>query len=501
MTRPGRTWRQRLAIIGLTTTSIVLLAGAGVLGYVASVLSRIDRVEVAGLDGNEEGQGGDEVTAEELITGGGAGDDGDPIGPAGPAQNFLIVGSDDVSGVDADDAILTDREDEAGQSLADTIMLLRVEPSDGSASLLSIPRDLWVEIVDDDGNFEAKINAAFNLDDEDARAERLIETVKLNLDVPIQHYVHVNWNGFRELVDIVGGVEVCFERPQRDVETGFLIEDVGFVELGGDEALAYVRSRSMQEQGDDGRWRTLGNASDLDRITRQQDFLRLVIDQTDDLRNVGSIRSAQRLVESGVSNIEIDDTLAIGEIVDLVRRYGAFGGDDLRTLSLSVVDVRRGEQDTLDLDGSVANDLALDIFRGIEPDDVVPSRVAVTVSGPDSAEVAEELEELRFVASATGGSGAGSAESVLVYGPGEEQAALLLAAALGTEVRYENEQTATSGIELLLGTDEVDVLPAIGRRPEAVPPAATAPTTIAPAPTTTAVPPTTTTTEPSICAA
>ncbi len=496
MSRPGRTWRQRLAIVGLTTASVVLITGAGVLGYVASVLSRIDRVDVGALDSNAEGQGADEVSADQILEG--TQGDGAPLGPAGPAQNFLIVGSDDVSGVDADDAILTEREDEIGQSLADTIMLLRVEPSDSSASLLSIPRDLWVEIVDDGGNFDAKINAAFNLDDEDERAERLVETVRANLDVPIQHYVHVNWNGFRELVDIIGGVEVCFERPQRDVETGFLVETPGFHDLGGDQALAYVRSRSMQEQDDDGRWRTLGNASDLDRITRQQDFLRLVIEQTDDLRNVTSVLDAQRLVEAAVSNIEIDETLAIGEIVDLVRRYGAFGGDDLRTLSLEVTDVRRGAQDTLDLVDSVGNDLALDVFRGYEPTDVIPRRVAITVSGPDADEVADALAEIGFDASASRGPGAGGRTSELVYGPGEDEAAFLLAAYVDGDLRYVDEVAATAGLELRLGTAPFDLLDE-PRTPASVPPAVTT-TTVAPASATTTVPPTTTT-EPSICPA
>lgn len=495
MTRPGRTWRQRLAIAGLATASFVLIAGAGVLGYVASVLSRIDRVEVSSLASDDPSATDDDPSAADILRGSG-GDDDSPA-PAGPPQNFLIVGSDDVSGVDADDAILTERDDEIGQSLADTIMLLRVEPSDGSASLLSIPRDLWVEIVDDRGNFEAKVNAAFNLEDEDERAERLTATVSENLDVDIQHYVHVNWNGFRELVDIVGGVEVCFERPQRDTQTGFLVETPGFHELGGDQALAYVRSRRMQEQADDGTWRSADLQSDLDRIERQQEFLRLVIDQTDDLRNVGSVLAVQRLVEAAVSNIEIDQSLAIGEMVDLVRRYGAFGGEDLRTLSLEVTDVRRGAQDTLDLVDSVANDLALDIFRGIEPDDVVASRVTVTVRGPDAEAVADDLAEAGFVVDVARGEGAGEPSTELVYGPGEDQAAFLLAAWLDGDVEYAVEEAATAGVELRLGSDAVEVLDA-PRTPDEVPPVVTVPTTVAPAAPTTTVAPTTTT-EPSVC--
>ncbi|MEM9609187.1 MAG: LCP family protein [Actinomycetota bacterium] len=366
MNRRSRTWRQRLAIGGLSLLTLLLLLSAAAVGYVANVLSRIDRVDVA-LDPVE-------VPVEVDIDGDGEPDQviiGDSeeqeLGPAGPPRNFLIVGSDDVSGVAADDAILSGRDDEIGQSLADTIMLLRVEPADGSAQLLSIPRDLWVEIVDDDGNFFGKVNGAFNLEDEDERADRLTATVREALDVPINHYVHVNWDGFRDLVDIVGGVDVCFEQPQRDLETGFLVDAAGVEELDGDEALAYVRSRRMQGQDDDGVWRSLGVNSDLERIDRQQDFLRLVIDQTGDLRGLGNVRQLQQLVDSALANVEIDGSLALGDVFDLVRRYGAFGGDDLETYSLEVVDVRRGELDTLDLVDSATNQTVLDLFRGIAP--------------------------------------------------------------------------------------------------------------------------------------
>ena len=252
----------------------------------------------------------------------------------------------------------------------------------------------------------------------------------------------------------------------------------------------------MQEQGDDGRWRNADLQSDLDRITRQQEFLRLVIEQTDDLRNVTSVLDAQRLVEAAVSNIEIDRTLAIGEIVDLVRRYGAFGGDDLRTLSLEVTDVRRGAQDTLDLVDSVANDLALDIFRGLEPDDVVPSRVSVTVSGAGASMVVDALGDVGFMADAAGGPGAGGAAPELVYGPGEEQAALVLAAWLDADLRYVEEDVATAGLELRLGSATVEVR-GEALRPDDVPPAVTAATTVPPATPTTVAP--TTTTEPTIC--
>lgn len=387
MSTNRRSWRQRLAIGGLWSLTLLLLLSAAAVGYAANVLSRIDRVDVA-LDQLEApvetpaGVDGDEL-ADDATVDGLTGE----LGPAGPPRNFLIVGSDDVTGIAADAAILTEREDQLGQNLADTIMLVRVEPADGTAKLLSIPRDLWVEIVDDDGNFFGKVNGAFNLEDPDERAQRLTATIRQHLDLPINNYVHINWDGFRDLVDIIGGVEVCFDQPQRDIETGFMVETAGVHQLDGDQALAYVRSRRVEVQDADGQWRAVGFNSDLERIERQQDFLQLAIDQAGDLGSLTNVRQVQRLVEAGLDNVEIDSSLALSDVFDLVRRYDAFGGDDLQTYSLEVVDVPRDGEDTLDLVDSAANEAVLDVFRGVDPSPATATTTASSSSGPSAVQV------------------------------------------------------------------------------------------------------------------
>ena len=127
--------------------------------------------------------------------------------PPGLPVNFLLVGTDSARGLDPDDPILIDRVlDPEGRSLADTIMLLRLDPNSGSAWVLSLPRDL---IVDIPGAQTHRINAALFV----GGPNTLVETVSDNLDVVINHYVQLDFLGFREVVDVLGGVPVWFSNP------------------------------------------------------------------------------------------------------------------------------------------------------------------------------------------------------------------------------------------------------------------------------------------------
>jgi LCP family protein required for cell wall assembly len=137
-------------------------------------------------------------------------------------------------------------------------------------AVLSFPRDLYVDI----GGRRDRINTAYRRDD----PTRLIETIAANFGVPVDHYVQVDFCAFRELVDAVGGVEVPFESPARDRRSGLAIATTGCVNLDGDMALAYVRSRhyEYEDPAGSGDW-TQDGTSDFGRIARQQDFLRRVV--------------------------------------------------------------------------------------------------------------------------------------------------------------------------------------------------------------------------------
>ncbi|MFZ9630271.1 MAG: LCP family protein [Ilumatobacteraceae bacterium] len=185
----------------------------------------------------------------------------DPAG--GPVEVFLLVGSDSRSAGDPNTGDSGDASGVEG-SRSDSIILLRRDRSTGEATLLSIPRDLYVEIVGHSGRH--RINAAYN----DGPAT-LVRTIQQSLGLPVHHYVEVDFSGLVSLVDAVGGVEVCFEYPARDAHTGLDIRNAGCHVLDGRGALAYTRSRYFEELID-GVWHR-DPTSDLGRAARQRAFV------------------------------------------------------------------------------------------------------------------------------------------------------------------------------------------------------------------------------------
>ncbi len=254
----------RLGIAVLVTTVVMVVAVEGVRAKARNDFeSSIDVLPDAVADvldtiPDDRAQTGSD---DEIVTA--------PSGKAPPPsapQNFLVVGTDsraNLSGTGFGDA-------SAGCNCADVIMLVRVEPENDFAYVLSIPRDTLVEIP---GRGTRPINEALtDRNDPAAGVERLIDTVKKNFLVPVHHYVQVDFAGVKDIVDEVGGVVVYFYFPARDAFTGL---DVGgeCQTLDGGQALAYARSRHFQSFVD-GRWKPDPTNSDIARTRRQQDLLR-----------------------------------------------------------------------------------------------------------------------------------------------------------------------------------------------------------------------------------
>ncbi|MEP7112920.1 MAG: LCP family protein, partial [Ilumatobacteraceae bacterium] len=165
-------------------------------------------------------------------------------------ENFLLVGSDSRAGADpgsADASGIGTEADVSGHR-SDTIMILRRDKATGDAALLSIPRDLWVQVPGHDA--KRRINSAFS-----DGPEILVQTLQQgDLRIPIQHYVEIDFSGFKSLVDALGGIEICVEFATRDVSTGLDITAPGCHVLDGVQGLAYARSRHYEELREDGKW-------------------------------------------------------------------------------------------------------------------------------------------------------------------------------------------------------------------------------------------------------
>lgn len=241
----------------------------------------------------------------------------DPV--VGDATNYLLVGSDSRDEFDPEgDSGVTGRR-------SDTLILLRT--TSDSALMMSIPRDLWVQIADT-GEM-GRINGAYN-----RGPGNLVRTVRTNLGVPVHHYMEVGFGSFAGMVDALGGVTVEFPHPAFDPASGLSVSESGPVTLDGGQALAYARSRTYTEVID-GR-EVADPTGDLGRQERQQLFLRTLLGEIGGSRNpvtlarVGSAVSSELIIDSG---------LGFFEALGLVR---TLGGTEPETLLLPVEGARRG---------------------------------------------------------------------------------------------------------------------------------------------------------------
>jgi LCP family protein required for cell wall assembly len=383
--------------------------------------------------------------------------------------NFLLIGSDTRAFVDSAQEAehFGSKETQTGQR-SDTMMVAHVDPGSGTAYLVSFPRDLWVEIPGQGG---AKINAAFN-----AGPQRVIETIESEFDVPISHYLEVDFSGFSKIVDALGTIPIYFPHPARDKMTGLAIPTAGCHQLDGNAALAFVRSRYYEEQID-GQWRT-DPTSDLGRITRQQYFLRTLASQTLHEATAKPWK-ASALADTVLENLARDPKLGFGDLRGLAYAFRQPGG--VQTVTLPTKRQFIQGQDALVLDDAKAAPMLARLRgagdsvgktavpAGVEPADV---RIAVrNGSGRNGlgATVVASLQELDFAVlpPATNADRSDYVTTEVRYAPGAQSKGQYVLAALGGVgklVELGDGESGGAEVVLVLGQDYQSV-----SRPNATP--------------------------------
>jgi len=211
-------------------------------------------------------------------------------------DNYLLVGSDSRSEGDPN----TGETGGPTGNRSDTIMVLRYDRATGGAALLSIPRDLWVDVPGHDG--KRRINSAYN-----DGADVLVRTVQQALGLPVHHYVEIDFVGFTRLVEALGGISICFPYATRDTNTGLNIIAPGCHLLDGKHALAYARSRHFEELKEDGQWHE-DPTSDIGRAKRQREFVNITL-QTAISRLRTNPFDAGRLVSAIGTGLRLDEDL------------------------------------------------------------------------------------------------------------------------------------------------------------------------------------------------
>ncbi|HSL26700.1 MAG TPA: LCP family protein, partial [Acidimicrobiia bacterium] len=201
------------------------------------------------------------------------------------------------------------------------IMLVKLYPADGTAQILSLPRDLLVEIP---GKGTNRINAAYSY----GGAPLMVRTVKQLTGLPIHHYVEVDFVGFQALVDQVGGVYIDFAYPARDTKSGLSVE-AGHQLLDGTQALAYARSRQYEELRN-GNWVAV-DADDFGRTRRQQQVILAILSA---VKTPGSLTETRSIVGGFASHLSVDSALARSSIIELAFRMRSISGDKIETATL-----------------------------------------------------------------------------------------------------------------------------------------------------------------------
>jgi LCP family protein required for cell wall assembly len=200
--------------------------------------------------------------------------DADPEGDR-PAQQsgstYLVVGSDARQGLSGE--------------RTDTIMLLHT--GGGPNVLLSLPRD---SIVDIPGRGTNKINAAFAF----GGPPLLVSTVESATGIRVDHYVEIGFQGLENLVDAVGGIEICPEEAMNDPEAELDIE-AGCQEADGATALGYARSRKTQQTGDIG------------RAANQREVVSAIGSEVLDWRTIVNPVRYYRVVTGGADSVRVSD--------------------------------------------------------------------------------------------------------------------------------------------------------------------------------------------------
>ncbi|HUF97930.1 MAG TPA: LCP family protein [Ilumatobacter sp.] len=343
--------RSPLPLMGAIVVLIGVIGAAGVLRAADARTAEVERIDGLGAVLAAVPSGDGVLADGQIVT--------------YPAENYLLVGSDSREGLaEGADSQVIGGTDDVGGRRSDTIMVLRQE-RDGGASLMSIPRDLWVPIAGTGGS--GRINEAYA-----EGPERLAATVTEALGIPIHHYVEVNFQGFKDIIDRLGGVDLCVDAEARDTHSGLSIS-AGCQRLDGLQALAYARSRYYQTwTGEE--WQTDGRA-DLGRIERQQFFIRSAVNGA--LAQIQSSPfSSGNTISAIVSALRIDDQLDPIEAAQALRQAFQTG---LRTFALPVYNDTVGNAQILRMGDSA--DALLAYFRGDAPAPVEFETTAVTQTG------------------------------------------------------------------------------------------------------------------------
>ncbi|MFI8929593.1 LCP family protein [Streptomyces sp. NPDC053474] len=300
--KPRSTRKKALVISAWTAAGVVVLGGTG-LGYVYFKLNgNIKGVDINAALGTDR-----------------------PLDVDNGSQDILVLGSDSRSGDNGKYG-----KDE-GAARSDTAMIVHVYKGHKKASVVSIPRDTLITrpecaVKDGDGKTDpGGERQMFNTAYEVGGPACAVKTVEKMSGIRMDHYVEVDFTGFKKLIDTLGGVEITTKQAIKDKDS-HLDLPAGDHKLGGEQALGLVRTRHG-----------VGDGSDLGRIQLQQAFIKALINRVKDIDLFGNPKKLWDLADASTSAVTTDSDLdTVKDLASFANGLKGIGSGDMKMVTMPV---------------------------------------------------------------------------------------------------------------------------------------------------------------------
>ncbi|WP_433245871.1 LCP family protein [Actinomadura nitritigenes] len=425
--------RRFLRWTAIGAAGVVLLGGAGAAWLYHDLVGGIDQKHVDGrLGGNRPKK-------------------------LNKSLNILLLGSDTRAGDNAKYAA-----DGVTGARSDTAVLLHLSPNRDQAVGISFPRDSMVKIPqcekDGGGTVPAQfgmLNSAFSL----AGPTCTWKTLESLTGIHIDHFVQVDFSGFKRMVDALGGVEICVDKPVDDPRAELHLK-AGRQTVKGTQALGYVRARY-----------SLGNGSDLERIQRQQKFMAAVVDKATSGSVLTDPAKTYKFLKAATRSLTTDDGLDLATMKKLADGLKGMDAGKVRFVTVPVEGyapdpnrVQWNQAEARPLFDAIRHDNDLPAAPAkpapAEQAPPAPGKVGVTVvaAGAPKAmvqRVVEQLGKRGFKVAKRTEKAAPAAESRLVYNPSAEAQASALARDVPDALLTADGSAPAGGVRLVLGRNGV----------------------------------------------
>ncbi|GLX01115.1 LCP family protein [Microtetraspora sp. NBRC 16547] len=365
------------------------------------------------------------------------------------AMNVLIVGSDQRDGANA-------KYGKFEGERTDTIILAHISPKRDGAMLISFPRDSLVQLpscpakngLPGQQPHVGMINESFN----SGGIACTWKTIEALTDIRIDHFVKVDFTGFKSMVNALGGVPICVPEPIKDKKARLNLE-AGRQVLKGEQALGYVRARY-----------SLGDGSDIGRIQRQQMFLASMAKKAMSGETLTDPKTLFGFLDAVTKSITTDPDLTVGVMKDLAVSAEGLTAGQIRFVTTpwrySVTNPGRVEWVQPQADRLFKMVAADQISKGVKGGEqkIPKSQIHIIVENGSGKQgvgttVAAELEQRGYHVRKITTAGKQYAKTFIKYSPNGASRAPRLYRELATSKTYLVKNAQTQTLVLVIGAD------------------------------------------------